>query len=95
MRAALTLWSAATFAVLWVGFIVVLADDGREFESIDQWIDGRSLPVRAGLWVLCLPIVVGVKAWVSSSTTLRVVGVAVLLIWTVASATSLVRLVAD
>ncbi len=38
MRTTLTLWSAATFALLWVGFVVVL-DDGRDLKSIDRWID--------------------------------------------------------
>ncbi len=95
MRTALTLWSAVTFAALWVGFVIVLADDGRDFESVDRWIDTRSIPVRVVLWVLLLPIAVGVKAWTSSSTALRVLGVVALLIWTTASAASLVRLVAD
>ncbi len=95
MRTALTLWSAATFAALWLGFVIVLADDGREFESLDKWIEGRPVPVRVGLWVLFLPMVVGVKSWTSSSTTVRAIGLAALLIWTAVSAASLARLLTN
>ncbi len=93
MRTALTLWSASVFVVLWVGFVVVLLDDGRDFESLDEWIDGQSAPLRAVVWVLFLPIVVGVKAWTSASATFQATGVVALLIWAVASIAGLTRLV--
>lgn len=95
MRAALTWWSAATFVFLWVGLLVVVVADRGGVEAVDEWFDQRSVAVRALLWVLLLPVVVGMKAWTSPSTTVRAVGVVAIVIWTAASATSLVRLLND
>ncbi|MEO1058500.1 MAG: hypothetical protein AAFY28_16450 [Actinomycetota bacterium] len=93
MRAALTWWSAATFVVLWVGFVVLLFVDRDSIESLAEWLDDRPLPLRVVLWVLLLPIAVGLKAWTSSSSALRVGALVGLLLWTWAAATSVVRLV--
>ena len=95
VRAALTWWSASTFVVLWVGFVVLLVVDRDSIESLDEWLDDRPLPIRVALWVLLLPIAVGLKAWTSSSTALRVGALVGLLLWTWAAATSVVRLVSE
>ena len=93
MRAVLTWWSAATFVVLWVGFVVLLVADRDSIESIDDWFDDRPLAIRLVLWVLLLPIAIGLKAWTSSSAALRVAALAGLVLWTAAAASSLFRLV--
>ncbi len=95
MRAVLTWWSAVTFAVLWVGFVVLLIVDRDGIESLDEWLSDRPLPIRLVLWVLLLPIAVGLKAWTSSSPSIRVAAFVGLVLWTVAAATSLVRLLSE
>lgn len=94
MRAALAWWSAATFAVMWVAFVIVFVTDPDGFDTADEWLDDRPVVVRVVLWVAFLPVGVGLKTWTSTSPAVRLVGVALLVVWTVASAASVARLIA-
>jgi len=88
----LSLYGAAVFTVLWVGFAVGLATGGDLL--VDAWASLSGLePVAAAVaWILFLPIAVGLWAWNDVGSPLIVGAVAVgLVAWTLVMASGLVR----
>jgi hypothetical protein len=88
----LTIYANLTFVVLWVGFAVALIVN-REWPS-QFWIWVGALPMvpRIIVWILILPIMVGLWIWESSWPTVgRLVGLAGIVGWTLLAVSSIFR----
>jgi hypothetical protein len=88
----LSLYGAAVFAVLWVGFAVGLATGGDLFVDAWAWLSGLAPVAAIVAWILFLPIAVGLWAWNDVGSPLVVGAVAVGLVgWTLVMASGFVR----
>jgi len=88
----MSLYAIVIFVVLWVGFAVALAVD-REWLDI-LWNFVRDLPLAAEIivWVVFLPITVGLWIWESSWPALvRLLGSAGIVAWNALAVSSLLR----
>ena len=91
---ALNFYAIAIFVVLWVGFAIALVVN-REWLDI-LWHFVRELPLVAEIivWVLFLPITVGLWIWESSWPVLvRLLGAGGIVAWTLLAVSSFVRTV--
>lgn len=90
----LSTYAVVTLAVLWVGFAVALVVN-REWLDV-LWDGVRALPlvVETTVWLLFLPIMVGLWIWQSSWPTLvRLLAFAGMVVWTLTAVSSLIRAV--
>jgi hypothetical protein len=70
------------FAVLWTRFSVALVRDGSQLDSDWRWVRSRSLPVQGIVWLLFMPVLLGLWVWRSKwSVAARLVVVAGLAFW--------------
>jgi hypothetical protein len=82
------------FAILWVGFALALVVNPEWLDSLWNWV--RALPSVAEvlIWVLFLPIVVGLWIWESSWPALaRLLAFAGIVVWTLLAVSSFLRAV--
>ena len=88
----MSFYAIAIFVVLWVGFASALIVN-REWLDI-LWYSVRELPLVAEIivWVLFLPIMVGLWIWESSwPAFVRLLGFAGIVAWTLVAVASLFR----
>jgi hypothetical protein len=88
----MTFYAIAIFVVLWVGFAIALVVN-REWLDI-LWNFVRELPLVAEIivWILFLPIMVGLWIWESSwPAFVRLVGFAGIVAWTILAVSGLFR----
>jgi hypothetical protein len=88
----ISLYGAAIFSVLWVGFAVGLATGGDLLVDAWAWLSGLE-PVAAVIaWILILPIAVGLWVWNAVGSPVVTGAVAVgLVAWTLVMASGVVR----
>jgi hypothetical protein len=80
---ALTIYANVIFVILWVGFITALLVDRAWLDALWNWAQALPLIPRVIVWVLFLPIMVGLWMWESDwSTFWRWVGFAGIVGWT-------------
>jgi hypothetical protein len=88
----LSTYAILTFVFLWVGFAVALIADRSWLETLWEWLRALPLGVEISVWVLFLPITVGLWIWESSwplfGTILASAG---LFGWTLLAVSSFVR----
>ena len=71
------------FAILWIAFGVALVWSQGSLEAAWQWIRGLPLIVEGVVWLLFLPVMLGMWIWkTTGSLILRLVLVAGLAGWT-------------
>lgn len=89
---ALSLYGAAVFMVLWVGFALGLATGGDLLADAWAWLSGLEPVAVVVAWILFLPIAVGLWAWNAVGSPL-VTGAAAagLVAWTLLMASGLLR----
>jgi hypothetical protein len=90
----LSTYAIAIFAMLWVGFAVALIVNPEWLDLLWNWV--RALPSVAEVivWVLFLPIMVGLWIWESSWTVLfRLLASAGIVVWTLLAVSSFLRTV--
>jgi hypothetical protein len=88
----LTLYANLIFVVLWVGFVIALIVNRLWLDQLWIWVGGLPLVPRIIVWVLILPIMVGLWIWESSWPTLgRIVGFAGIVGWTLLAVSSVFR----
>ena len=90
----LSTYAIVIFAVLWVGFAVALVVNREWLDLLWDWV--RALPLLAEIivWVLFLPIMVGLWVWESSwSDLVRVLIFAGIAGWTLLAVSSFIRAV--
>jgi hypothetical protein len=89
---ALSIYACLIFVVLWTGFFIALGVDREWLDILWDWVQGLPSLLRILVWVLLLPIMVGLWIWESSWPTLvRLVGFAGIAIWTLNAASSLYK----
>ena len=83
LRLVLGTYAVLVFAVLWVGFTLGLGAGGQAFVDAWAWLNGLEPVARIAMWVLFLPITIGLWAW-NADLTAPVVAVVVagLVAWT-------------
>ena len=80
------------FLVLWVGFVTALVLNREWLDVLWNWTQALPLIPRIIVWVLFLPILVGLWIWESSWPILgRLVGFTGILAWTLLAVYSLIR----
>jgi hypothetical protein len=90
----LSTYAIVIFAILWVGFATALLVNPEWLDSLWNWV--RALPTVAEItvWVLFLPIMVGLWIWESSwPALLRLLASAGIVGWTLLAVSSFVRAV--
>jgi len=85
-------YANAIFLVLWVGFVTALVLNREWLDVLWNWTQALPLIPRIIVWVLFLPILVGLWIWESTWPVLgRLVGFAGILAWTLLAVYSLIR----
>jgi len=80
------------FLVLWVGIITALLVNREWLDMLWNWAQALPIVPRIIVWVLFLPIMVGLWIWESTWPILgRLVGFAGIVAWTLLAAYSLIR----
>jgi len=90
----LSTYAIVIFAILWVGFAIALVVNREWLELLWNWV--RALPSVAEIivWVLFLPIMVGLWIWESSWAALvRLLAFAGIVVWTLLAVSSFLRAV--
>lgn len=93
-RASLVLgtWASAVFVVLWAGAVIGVSGDGALFADAWSWIWSLGTIAAVVVWVLLLPLCVGLWATQAALPTLAMVGViTVLVVWTAVAWVGLAR----
>ena len=81
MRTGLTVYALVVFAVLWVGLATALIVNQTWLDEL--WLGGLPIAARVGVWVLFLPMTVGLWIWQSAwSSWLRLLGFVGIVGWT-------------
>jgi hypothetical protein len=91
---ALSIYAVVIFAILWVGFAVALVVNREWLDLLWNWV--RALPSVAQIivWVLFLPITVGLWIWESSWPALvRLLAFAGIVAWNLLAVSSFLRAV--
>jgi len=79
----LTIYANVIFVVLWVGFAIALIVNREWLNVLWNWAQALPLLPKIIVWVLFLPILVGLWIWESSWPVLgRLVGLAGIVGWT-------------
>ena len=79
----MTIYANLIFLVLWVGFVIALIVNREWLDEIWNWAQTLPLVPKIIVWVLFLPIMVGLWIWESSWPILgRLVGFAGIVAWT-------------
>jgi hypothetical protein len=90
----LSTYAIVIFAMLWVGFAIALLVNREWLDLLWNWV--RALPSVAEIivWVLFLPIMVGLWIWESSWPALvRLLAFAGIVVWTLLAVSSFIRAV--
>ena len=91
---AISIYAIVIFVLLWVGFAIALVVNWEWLDLLWNWV--RALPSVAEIivWVLFLPIMVGLWIWESSWPALvHLAGFAGLVVWTLLAVSGLLRAV--
>lgn len=89
---ALNLYALAIFAVLWVGLAVALVMNPEWLDLLWGWVRALPLVAEIVVWVLFLPITVGLWIWESSwPAFVRLLGFAGIVGWTLLALSSFLR----
>ena len=89
---AMTIYANVIFVMLWVGFVVALVVNREWLDVVWNWAQALPLVAKIIVWVLFLPIMVGLWIWESSFSTLgNVVGFAGIVAWTLVAVANLFK----
>jgi hypothetical protein len=88
----MTIFANVIFVMLWVGFILAVAVNREWLNVLWGWVQELPLVPKIIVWVVFLPIMVGLWIWESSWPTLgRVMGFAGIVGWTLLAVYSLIK----
>jgi hypothetical protein len=88
----LTIYANFIFVVLWVGFIIALIVNREWLDQLWTWVGALPTVPKIIVWVLILPIMVGLWIWESTWPTLgRLMGVAGIVGWTLLAVSSVIK----
>ena len=90
----LSTYAVVICAILWVGFAVALIANRDWLDQLWNWVRGLPLVPEIVVWVLFLPIMVGLWTWESSWPALvSLLVFAGIVGWTLLAVTSFIRVV--
>ncbi len=90
----LSTYAILVFALLWAGFAVALVVDREWLDLLWNWVQALPAIAEIVVWVLFLPIMVGLWTWESSWPALVSLLVFIGIVgWTLLAVTSFIRVV--
>jgi hypothetical protein len=88
----MSIYANLIFVLLWVGFIIALVVNREWLDLLWSWVGALPLVLRIIVWLVFLPIMVGLWIWESSwSTFPRLLGLIGIIAWTLTALSSLVK----
>ena len=88
----LSSYAVVIFAVLWVGFAITLVVNPEWLDLLWNWVQALPTVTQIIVWVLFLPIAVGLWIWESSwPAFVRLLAFAGIVVWTLSAVSSFVR----
>jgi hypothetical protein len=89
---AMSLYANLIFVVLWIGFVIALSVNRGWLDLIWNWAQTLPSVLKIIVWVIFLPVMVGLWIWTSSWSTLgRLLGFTGLVAWTLLAVSSLIK----
>ena len=89
---AMSIYANVIFLILWVGFVVALVVNKEWLDVFWNWAQALPSIFRIIVWVLFLPIMVGLWIWESNWPVLgRLAGFAGIVAWTLVAMSSLYK----
>jgi hypothetical protein len=89
---AMNIYASVIFVVLWAGFATALVVNPVWLDMLWNWVQALPLVTKIIIWVLFLPIMVGLWIWESDWTTLaRLLGYGGIVAWTLLALSNLLR----
>jgi hypothetical protein len=89
---AMSIYANVIFVVLWVGFVVALIVNREWLDVLWDWVQGLPLVPRIIVWMIFLPVMVGLWIWESSWPVLgRLAGFAGIIGWTLVAVYNLFK----
>lgn len=86
----LSIYAIVIFVLLWVGFALALVVNQDWLDLLWSWVQSLPLVVEIIVWVLFLPIMLGLWIWESSWPALvRLLGFAGIVAWTLVAVSGL------
>ena len=90
----MTFYAITIFVVLWVGFTIALVVNREWLDLLWSWVGSLPTVVEIIVWVLFLPILVGLWIWESPwPTFVRLLGFAGIVAWTLLAVSGLRKVV--
>ena len=88
----MTIYANVIFVVLWVGFVIAMIVNREWLSVLWNWAQALPLVPKVIVWMIFLPIMVGLWIWESSWPTLgRLVGFTGVVAWTLVAVFNLFR----
>jgi len=88
----MTVYANLVFLALWVGFIVAIFSNRDWLDLLWYWVQALPFLPKIIIWILILPIMVGLFIWKSSwSMVATAFGYAGIVIWTLMAVRSLFK----
>jgi hypothetical protein len=88
----LSTYAIVIFTILWVGFAIALVANREWLDLIWNWVQALPSVAEIIVWVLFLPIMVGLWIWGSSwSTFVTLLAFAGIIVWTILAVSSFLR----
>lgn len=88
----LSTYAVVVFAIMWVGFVIALLVNPEWLDMLWEWVRALPILLQIIVWVIFLPVMVGLWAWESSwSAFVKLVVLAGLVGWTILAVSSFVR----
>ena len=88
----LTAYANLIFVILWIGFALALIINRQWLTELWVWVGALPVVLRTIIWVLFLPIMVGLWIWESSWPTVgRLLGLAGIIGWTLLAVSSIFK----
>jgi hypothetical protein len=90
----LSTYAITIFAMLWIGFAIALVVNREWLDLLWNWVQALPTVVESIVWVVFLPIMVGLWIWESSwSNLVRLLAFAGIVGWTLLAGYSFMRAV--
>ena len=88
----LSTYAIVIFAILWIGFAISLPVNREWLDLLWNWVRALPYVTEIVVWVLFLPLMVGLWIWESSWPALvNLLAVAGIVVWTLLAVYSLLR----
>jgi hypothetical protein len=90
----LSTYAIVIMAMLWVGFVIALIVNLEWLGLLWDWVRGLPSVVEVGIWLVFLPVMVGLWIWESSWTALvKLLALSGMVVWTLLAVFSFLRTV--